>query len=770
MSSNKRRKLDKASAPNNISAFAARRLLKAGQYAGEGGQKIPSNDGKPAADSQQQELLKDVALRISDDATDSLAAGFRQSPDSDKHGNDYGEVVEASGYPSDASVHDQEADMKLTNSRKSREPEDAALSQQPAPQWTTLKPNEGNVKESEDGSLWIEVTHRERLVVLGQYRLSVIKGQITILGATLSASQKEYEVYALSSHSLPVIRSLSRSYGAQIRLHQCDTGLHSLKHLSPLFHRLSNEDYRHLRHSGLEVEGSKPIRSSTFHILYSTNTNGTRSYMWPLTSPPEWNEAMATIISSQKRPRKPAITTVCGPKSSGKSTFSKLLINRLITTTPGSHCGVAFLDLDPGQPEYSPPGHLSLIHLLQPDFGPPYSHPDSSCGMNKLIRAHSIGAVSPSANPDLYMACVTDLLNHYNDLASSNPGCSLVINTPGWVLGTGLELLISLIKLACPTEIVYMSTEGPWDVVNSLKDTAGSIPVLTVPSQLSEFATRTAAHLRIMQMMSYFHLRGDRHESSLWSSTPVTSMPPWEVKYTGKGAGIFGIMSLGEQPAPCMLGAAINGSILSVVAIDSEAAIEGFMKDQLDGSSQQPSEEHNVEDDGYQHCRGSRPPIIIETPEKIPYFNPANSTTFVPQHSRVLGLALLRGIDIKQKMLQLLSPVSAEIVAECTEAGKSLILISGKLDTPGWAYTEELNRKVAEEKRRRKNQTTDVSEDSDGSQVEDDLDGNTATQVKNVFERVPWIEKLKGHEGRGVGARIWRVRRDLGRSGDGGGH
>ena len=41
-----------------------------------------------------------------------------------------------------------------------------------------------------------------------------------------------------------------------------------------------------------------------------------------------------------------------------------------------------------------------------------------------------------------------------------------------------------------------------------------------------------------------------------------------------------------------------------------------------------------------------------------------------------------------------------------------------------------------------------------------DAEDITITPVGNM----PWVEKLEGSEGRGVGARVWRVRRDLGRS------
>src|ERR1700722_7374984 len=111
----------------------------------------------------------------------------------------------------------------------------------------------------------------QRLVILGQYSISVIRGQITILGATLSASETLYAVYAPSSHSLPVIRFLSSDSGkAEIRLHQSDCGIRSLRHLSPLFARLWNENSRPLEvedHDLSSQRNSSRSRSNSFQIV-----------------------------------------------------------------------------------------------------------------------------------------------------------------------------------------------------------------------------------------------------------------------------------------------------------------------------------------------------------------------------------------------------------------------------------------------------------------------------------------------------------------------
>lgn len=465
----------------------------------------------------------------------------------------------------------------------------------------------------------------------------------------------------------------------------------------------------------------------------------------PTVSPPEWNELLSISVSERSKDGKASVTIVCGPKSSGKSTFSKLLINRLLTVSQAQRAdpSVAFLDLDPGQPEFSPPGQVSLLLLSKPNFGPPFSHPDGSkCG-TVLIRAHSISAVSPSSDPDFYMACVTDLLAGYHNLPLSIP---LVINTPGWILGTGLELLTGLIQKAGPTQVIYMSQDGPAEVVESLQAAATPIPILTLPSQPSENLPRTSAHLRTMQYMSYFHLDPTSPENCIWNSKPITSMAPLEVKHAGKAAGILGIMCLGEQPPPRMVRDTIDGSLVAVVVIEDVAAITSSKDDE--------KIENEIS-------------LILQTPEGIPYFNPANGLSLDPGCSHTIGLAIVRGIDIRQQKLQLLTPIPPESIKDIRASGKAIILVSGKLDTPGWAYLEALYRKDIDVKEDDKPRGLDrVTQDS-RHEGRDEEGANGHKAHRNGFENSPWVEILQGDKGREVGARVWRVRRDLGRSGGG---
>jgi polynucleotide 5'-hydroxyl-kinase GRC3/NOL9 len=315
------------------------------------------------------------------------------------------------------------------------------------------------------------------------------------------------------------------------------------------------------------------------------------------------------------------------------------------------------------------------------------------------------------------MKCALDLFAHYRVLLSQNPACALIINTPGWVLGTGLENLVDLITRIRPTVVIYMSQEGPWDVVNSLREAAKMIPVHTLPSQTCEYTTRTAAHLRIMQAMSYFHLDSSSRDGLVWicseyssrAPLPLTSIPPWEIRYGRRDfSGILGILPYGDPPSPEHLLDSINGSIVAVVVIDDSAALPGW----------------RGEEEGEASLKDDDLTILHAENSGLPYFR--NSFTLDPEHSHCIGLALIRGVDVTRRRLQALTPIAPSLIEEVNEEGKMIVLVSGKFDTPGWAYTEG------------------TLEDS---------------------KSVPWVERSEGSQGRGVGGRVWRVRRDLGREG-----
>jgi polynucleotide 5'-hydroxyl-kinase GRC3/NOL9 len=91
--------------------------------------------------------------------------------------------------------------------------------------------------------------------------------------------------------------------------------------------------------------------------------------------------------------------------------------------------------------------------------------------LRRTIRSLFVGATSPKNEPEYYCACVMELINFHRNVFTSVP---LIINTHGWikgdsshsthfilnrlVSGTGLDMLIKIIRYAQPMHLVHLIT------------------------------------------------------------------------------------------------------------------------------------------------------------------------------------------------------------------------------------------------------------------------------------------------------------------------
>lgn len=455
-------------------------------------------------------------------------------------------------------------------------------------------------------------------------------------------------------------------------------------------------------------------------------------------------------------------------------------------STAQSATGVAVIDLDPGQPEYAPAGTVSLVHVTKPNLGTPFSHPGLQQAGLAVLRSHALASVSPAMSPSLYVQCATDLYDTYRRKLRN---CPLIINTPGWILGTGLDLLVELITMMMPIQVVYMSEDGPLDVVEALRSAAKN-DFLTLPSQSFEYTARTGSQLRAMQAMSYFHLAGSPSVSPAvlsWNPKPLSAVPPWEVRYAPKRRGIKGILSYDFQSPPELFRAAIDGMVLAVVEIEDGEAfrdiIAGYspasQRPAADATAQSSSSEAQAENPDSEAGTTTAAELkMITSPEGLPIISNTNDATLDPRYSRTLGLALVRGVDTVRRTLQLLSPITEAQLQGSRAEGHSIILVHGKFDAPTWAYAEDFffQRATAASASASASVSVELGlqEESQQQQQQSDLDvtfegedaGAVQDQVGDVRDvpSVPWLEILQGNQKRPVGSGVWRVRRDLGRN------
>lgn len=329
---------------------------------------------------------------------------------------------------------------------------------------STWEPSEETVRHTDEGSTLILVRPGQTVALIGVYSISIKQGTVSLGGSILNQNTSIPRVFALSTHAIPIITGISNGDGrpCEVVIQSIKNSLQHLKAISPLFTRIHNEEYE-----GHCMTKGANLTKSSYSYIQNSSLDPLSRLLQPLDIPKTWTNTFDKLSRTERLGVPRAL--VCGAKNAGKSTFARALLNHFIfrrqnqspekndvvgTTT------VCYLDLDPGQPEFSPPGQVSLVQIKAPIMGPPFTHayPHTS-GSFRIIRAHALTATSPKEDPQHCIMCAKDLMQQYIGLLRDFPLCPLIVNTAGWIQGEGLDLLCHLIKQLEPSASIFLSTE-----------------------------------------------------------------------------------------------------------------------------------------------------------------------------------------------------------------------------------------------------------------------------------------------------------------------
>ncbi|GAB2223764.1 hypothetical protein Droror1_Dr00004504 [Drosera rotundifolia] len=227
--------------------------------------------------------------------------------------------------------------------------------------------------------------------------------------------------------------------------------------------------------------------------------------------PESWADA-ADSIAYDLVTSPPPVAFICGAKNSGKTTFSRHLLNTFLLR----YKRVAYLDTDVGQPEYTPPGCLSLIIVdkITPDLAVP-------C-LKTPERCYFFGDISSKRDPATYLKYIRALYDYYNEHCTlSNNGIPgrdelpLIVNTPGWVKGIGYDILVDMLQHICPTHVVKINISAasknlPAGAFWLDKDDYASVNLIEIDSARRDSYNRSvlvqkeARLIRDFRLMAYF--------------------------------------------------------------------------------------------------------------------------------------------------------------------------------------------------------------------------------------------------------------------------
>ncbi|XP_063851290.1 uncharacterized protein LOC135094814 isoform X2 [Scylla paramamosain] len=309
---------------------------------------------------------------------------------------------------------------------------------------------------TERGSVVAALAEDTTLYLHGCVVVRPLLGSVEILGYVLQQGESQ-AIYSLPSISLlgvtaqdcveveagsDVLQGLPSAWVED--LVQRDTKvtiLEVLPHSSPRVNFLVSAGWGSL---GKPWNWQKPWHSVGASVVTPRNCFKTRiTHIRP-----EWREAAQTVATNWGCGAVPRVV-VCGGKGVGKSTFFKYLANTLISTQPDT--GILCLDFDPGQPELSLPTSLSLTHLTKPLLGPAFTHNLEEVSLHH--RHILVGAVSPQFVLEEYVSAVQELCKTAGGIEGDLP---LLVNTMGWTQGTGLGLMLDVLRLVQPTHVIQI--------------------------------------------------------------------------------------------------------------------------------------------------------------------------------------------------------------------------------------------------------------------------------------------------------------------------
>lgn len=194
-----------------------------------------------------------------------------------------------------------------------------------------------------------------------------------------------------------------------------------------------------------------------------------------------------------------------GAKGVGKSTLLRYTIHSLLHNGP-----VAVIDGDTGQPEFSPPGLVTLTFVDTALLSPPHLHLASHDNESiRLITSRFFGYHTSQEDPPRYIQCISSLLDEYRSLLEDNPFLPLLINLDGWVKGLGLQVLQALLKDILHADHVLQIQGETKSSVFDLKDTVHEPAVLHVLESFVKVdktvqCSVPSSALRALRIITYF--------------------------------------------------------------------------------------------------------------------------------------------------------------------------------------------------------------------------------------------------------------------------
>lgn len=460
------------------------------------------------------------------------------------------------------------------------------------------------------------------LALSGHYKFRVVKGAVSLCGITLTPHTRkpgrnvnkesiEHELGIEGPSTWFTVSSPVTPYPTfvplLIQFSNDSTDIPKELHSYSSIIEVQNLDFP------LDIGGLAPPFKSLWHELQRVECEDLHS----VNIPSSWLDILGKNNSMDHN------FVVLGPKNTGKSSLARYLCNKLLLQLQS----VFYLELDPGQPEYTPPGCLSLHELTEVSFSPAFAHTD----FKQVIRSHHLGYASPVETPQRYLDMCSELLQIFQSVATAKD--YLVVNTPGWTKGLGLDINTEIVKMLDPvtTSVLHLGpSQFNLDLVEVDKvggsDDSGMSTITSSGFSGAEF--------RLLQISCYLHQSRIDH---------LTTWSPFELSLGVPKAGIYAIgvldsagIDLEQDIKTC-----VEGSLVSINVLDKDT-------------------------------------ICDELTPKLLSDSDANN---IWSQSTCIGFAVIQFLHSDLQFVRLLTPFNP--ATENLE-GRAIVLLRGRIQLPIW--------------------------------------------------------------------------------------
>ena len=471
------------------------------------------------------------------------------------------------------------------------------------------------------------MTLKKQLTLCGKFHVGAVRGTLEISGFEIQPSPERYPVFSPNCNALQTIRvrdtkkTCVEDMDEEIRRKVLDV---------PEEFAVIEISELHCQKCDFVVKSDIPVKKVTIFDSngYEIGLHGVKvvSDAGNSVLEPEDHMAAAEMICDTIAKGTVPIIMMCGGKNLGKSTFSRYLVNKILSRASSK---IAFFETDIGQTEFTPSNFVSLSILKRPILGPPFTH--------EIWPKFSafFGDNTPSRDPRFYLKCVKQVLDKYLSMQVRVP---LIINTMGWHKDLGLALFMDILRLSRASHIIQISHA----------DNKRNFPVMSPRdcNKLNGFETRASdsdpLDYDLIQVNSVLNLTNegnsrvsprDHRNFSLFhyfgSNPCLLETVPYEVPWSKLAVSI-----IRDEPVPGQILCYLNACIVALCTIPKQ---------------------------------------------KLPRPNP-NAPTVLTDTSLLpadcVGLGIIRGIDPERKVFYIISPVPLREIKQVN------CIVKGALEIP----------------------------------------------------------------------------------------